>query len=88
MSLYYVRKNWEDKSTQQGAYSVLSNAVAACDGNTSYKAYDEDGNLVYDPWYYVRPSWADKASQSGAYRTYSNAVSDADKRGYRVYDYL
>ncbi|MCC8063665.1 MAG: hypothetical protein LIO70_01105, partial [Clostridiales bacterium] len=86
---YYVRKSWEDTATQQGAYNVLSNAVAVCDSDTSYRVYDAAGTLmIYNPLYYVRPSWADADKQSGAYRVYSNATADADKRGYRVYDYL
>jgi len=85
---YYVRKSWEDTVTQQGAYNVLSNAVAVCDSDTDYRVYDADGSLVYNPLYRVRPSWADADKQSGAYRVYSNATADADKRGYRVYDYL
>ncbi|MCD7856589.1 MAG: hypothetical protein LUG55_02085 [Clostridiales bacterium] len=85
---YYVRKSWEDTSTQQGAYNVLSNAVAVCDSDTDYRVYDAAGTLIYNPLYYVRPSWADADKQSGAYRVYANATADADKRRYRVYDYL
>ena len=44
---YYVRKAWEDKKSQKGAYKVLKNAKACADRNAGYAVYDGDGNVVY-----------------------------------------
>ena len=44
---YYVRKAWEDKKSQKGAYKVLKNAKACADRNVGYAVYDGDGNVVY-----------------------------------------
>lgn len=44
---YYVRKAWEDKRSQKGAYKVLKNAKACADRNEGYAVYDGDGNVVY-----------------------------------------
>ena len=43
--LYRVRKNWEDASSQIGAFKVLDNAISVC--NEGYFVFDEDGNVVY-----------------------------------------
>ena len=47
--LYRVRKTWEDVASQVGAYSVLENAIKACDkaGNDIYEVYDSKGTAVY-----------------------------------------
>lgn len=45
--MYRVRKSWEDKSSQKGAFTVLSNAVKLADENPGYKVYDEGGNQVH-----------------------------------------
>ena len=44
---YYVRKAWEDKKSQKGAYKVLKNAKACADRNDGYVVFDGDGNVVY-----------------------------------------
>jgi len=44
---YYVRKAWEDKRSQKGAYKVLKNAKACADRNAGYVVFDGDGNVVY-----------------------------------------
>ena len=44
---YYVRKAWEDKKSQKGAYKVLKNAKACADRNTGCTVFDGDGNVVY-----------------------------------------
>ena len=44
---YYVRKAWEDKKSQKGAYKVLKNAMACTDRNEGYAVFDGDGNVVY-----------------------------------------
>ena len=43
--IYRVRKSWEDKDSQLGAYSVLDNAKKAC--KDGYSVYDSKGNKVY-----------------------------------------
>lgn len=43
--MYRIRKSWEDAESQVGAYSVLKNAVAACEDG--YAVFDEDGKQVY-----------------------------------------
>lgn len=47
--LYRVRKTWEDKKSQLGAYNVLENAKNKADENPGYKVYDENGKVVYTP---------------------------------------
>lgn len=42
---YRIRKSWEDKSSQIGAYTILENAKKAC--KVGYTVYDNDGNAVY-----------------------------------------
>ena len=44
---YRVRKSWEDKASQIGAYTVLDNAILAVDVNPGYAAFDDDGRQVY-----------------------------------------
>ena len=44
---YYVRKIWEDKKSQKGAYKVLRNAKACADRNEGYAVFDCEGNVVY-----------------------------------------
>lgn len=44
---YYVRKAWEDKKSQKGAYKVLKNAKACADRNPEYAVFDGEGNVVY-----------------------------------------
>jgi hypothetical protein len=49
-TIYRVRKDWDKPNTQIGAYSVLDNAIAACDkAGAEYKVYDENGIVVYQP---------------------------------------
>lgn len=43
--LYRVRKSWEDKDSQLGAYKVLDNAIKAC--KEGYSVFDESGKVVY-----------------------------------------
>ena len=42
---YRVRKSWTDVSSQLGAFTVLTNARAACP--PGYSVFDEDGKAVY-----------------------------------------
>ena len=44
---YRVRKSWEDKSSQIGAYTVYQNAVNAVNANPGYAAFDDNGKKVY-----------------------------------------
>lgn len=43
--VYRVRKAWEDKASQIGAYTVLENAIRACP--SGYSVFDPDGREVY-----------------------------------------
>lgn len=42
---YRVRKSWEDKDSQLGAYKVYDNAVNNCP--TGYAVFDDNGNVLY-----------------------------------------
>ena len=44
---YRVRKNWKDKSSQIGAFTVFQNAKNCVDANPGYAAFDDNGNQVY-----------------------------------------
>lgn len=44
---YRVRKSWDDKKSQLGAYKVLANAKAKADENAGYFVYSEAGQVVY-----------------------------------------
>jgi N-acetylmuramoyl-L-alanine amidase CwlA len=40
---YRVRKSWNDKSSQIGAFTVLDNAKLCVDANPGYSAFNEEG---------------------------------------------
>lgn len=44
---YRVRKNWADKASQIGAFTVFQNAKNCVDANPGYAAFDDNGNQVY-----------------------------------------
>ena len=44
---YRVRKSWEDKASQIGAFTVLQNAINCVDANPGYAAFDDSGKQVY-----------------------------------------
>lgn len=44
---YRVRKSWEDKASQIGAFTVFQNAKNCVDANPGYAAFDDNGNQVY-----------------------------------------
>ena len=44
---YRVRKSWEDKGSQIGAFTVLENAKLCVDANPGYAAFDDGGQKVY-----------------------------------------
>lgn len=44
---YRVRKSWDNKKSQLGAYRYLSNAKKKADANPSYFVFSNDGKLVY-----------------------------------------
>lgn len=46
---YRVRKSWDDKKSQVGAFRILSNAKAKADGNKGYSVFSDDGKVVYSP---------------------------------------
>ena len=89
---YRVRKSWEDKASQLGAYRVKDNAIKNCP--EGYSVYGDNGEVIYknqtidtnaNKWYRVRKSWEDKGSQLGAYKVYDNAVMNCPA-GYAVFD--
>ena len=48
VSLYYVRKDWDNKASQVGAYAVLENAKIACDkAGEDYEVYNSNGIAIY-----------------------------------------
>ena len=44
---YRVRKSWDDKNSQIGAFTVYQNAVNCVDANPGYAAFDDNGVQVY-----------------------------------------
>ena len=44
---YRVRKNWNDKDNQIGAFTVLENAILCVRQNPGYSVFDEDGKRIY-----------------------------------------
>ena len=44
---YRVRKSWDNKKSQLGAYRYLSNAKKKADANPGYFVFSNDGKLVY-----------------------------------------
>lgn len=46
-TLYRVRKSWEDKASQLGAFRILENAKKRADKNPGYSVFDESGTMVY-----------------------------------------
>lgn len=43
--IYRVRKAWADAASQIGAFSILSNAIAAC--KDGYSVFDSNGNIIH-----------------------------------------
>ena len=89
---YRVRKSWEDKASQIGAYRVKNNAIKNCP--EGYTVYGDNGAVIHtnkqgsttaNQWYRVRKVWNDAASQLGAYKVYDNAVNNCPE-GYAVFD--
>ena len=48
-NLYRVRKSWEDKASQLGAFEELENAKAVANKNKGYNVYDNNGKVIYSP---------------------------------------
>lgn len=46
-SYYRVRKSWQDKKSQIGAYKVLANAKRKADENSGYFVFDDEGTVIY-----------------------------------------
>lgn len=44
---YRVRKSWDDKSSQIGAFKQMLNAIDLCMSNTGYKVFDNNGMQVF-----------------------------------------
>jgi flagellum-specific peptidoglycan hydrolase FlgJ len=91
-SWYRVRKTWDDKKSQKGAFKILEYAKKRADENPGYSVYDGEGKCVYTSkkiveWYRVRKTWSDAPSQIGAFKNLDYAKKCADQNpGYSVYD--
>lgn len=48
-NLFRIRLSWSNVSSQIGAYSDLNAAKELADKNPTYKVFNEDGKVVYDP---------------------------------------
>jgi hypothetical protein len=46
--IYRVRLSWEDSKSQIGAWKNLDSAKAQVDSNPAYKAFDNNGKVVYE----------------------------------------
>lgn len=57
-NLYRVRKSWEDKASQLGAFEELENAKEMANKHKGYNVYDSKGKVVYSP--------ADKHPENGS----------------------
>ncbi len=72
---YRVRKNWADKASQIGAFTVFRNAKNCVDANPGYAAFDDNGNQVYPAVafspYLVRVSIDDLNIRTGPGTSYS-----------------
>lgn len=44
---YRVRKTWDDKTSQKGAFRSLENAKKCADANEGYFVFDESGTIIY-----------------------------------------
>lgn len=44
---YRVRKAWDDKPSQKGAFHSLENAKKCADSNKGYFVFDESGTIIY-----------------------------------------
>lgn len=45
--VYRVRKSWEDRASQVGAYKVLDNAKKECDDRSGYSVFNSNGIKVH-----------------------------------------
>ena len=72
---YRVRKNWADKASQIGSFTVFQNAKNCVDANPGYAAFDDNGNQVYPAVafspYLVRVSIDDLNIRTGPGTSYS-----------------
>lgn len=71
---YRVRKDWNDPKSQIGAYSILSNAKAAC--KDGYKVYDWNGNVVYpEPKVEQKPTINTNEYTTGMYKVIVDSLN-------------
>lgn len=69
--LYRVRKDWNDASSQIGAYSVLDNAKNNCP--IGYSVFDSNGKVVFSNNQQINtPSNNDKEKVDVIYQVYTN----------------
>ena len=85
---YRVRKNWADKASQIGAFTVFQNAKNCVDANPGYAAYDDNGNQVYPAVvfspYLVRVSIDDLNIRTGPGTDYSRTGEYTGKRVFTI----
>lgn len=44
---YRVRRSWEDKDSQIGAYRILANAIAKVEENPGHSVFTDEGEAIY-----------------------------------------
>lgn len=74
--LYRVRKSWQDKKSQIGAYKVLANAKRKADENSGYFVFDESGNAVYPEKYATQYSTYTVVSGDSLWRIAARLLGD------------
>ena len=73
---FRVRKTWEDKQSQIGAFKVKENAIELCKQNSGYKVFDNNGVEIYscvvetEKPFKVKVSIPDLRIRKGAGTTY------------------
>ena len=68
--LYRVRKNWNDASSQIGAYSILDNAKNNCP--TGYSVFDSNGKVVFTNNQQINTSPNNNEKIDIVYQVYTN----------------
>lgn len=49
-TMYRVLLEWDNPSSQIDATKILDDAKRSADSHTGYKVFDDDGNVIYNPW--------------------------------------
>ena len=89
---FRVRKTWEDKASQLGAFRVLQNARDCADKNPGYAVFNELGEQIYPPddqdqtqqetgqptiWVLIKSSGDDAVIRTGNGSEYSSIATAA-----------